>query len=53
MPTAFGLVPPGSGPDHTTASGPVICARLPKNWVNAACTCRSACWSGTEDTSFR
>ncbi|KPI19975.1 hypothetical protein OK006_9551 [Actinobacteria bacterium OK006] len=28
-------------------------ARLPKKWVNAVCRCRSACWSGTEDTSFR
>ncbi|MER5907523.1 hypothetical protein ABT150_47045 [Streptomyces mirabilis] len=51
--TADGLMPPGSGPGRTTAGGPVIFARLPEKWVNAACTCRSACWRGTEDTSFR
>ncbi|MDQ0596046.1 hypothetical protein QF037_000391 [Streptomyces canus] len=28
-------------------------ARLPKRLVNATCKCRSACWSGTDDTSPR
>lgn len=28
-------------------------ARLAKKPVNAVCRCRSACWSGTEDTSLR
>lgn len=29
------------------------CARLAKKWANAVCRWRSACWSGTEDTSVR
>src|SRR5690606_24461306 len=28
-------------------------ARLAKKFANAACRCRNACWSGTEDTSLR
>jgi hypothetical protein len=28
-------------------------ARLVKKFVKAVCRCRSACWSGTLDTSFR
>ncbi len=28
-------------------------ARFPKKLANAVCRCRSACWSGTDDTSFR
>ena len=28
-------------------------ARLAKKFVNAPCRCRSACWSGTDDTSLR
>ena len=27
-------------------------ARLAKKLLNATCWCRSACWRGTEDTSF-